>query len=527
MRRSWLADPMSPVPGPTGGGLQQTSPVHTSPPIGQLPFGVLPVGTIGPAGLVRRPGGARHLPGETCRIRWPRRGACGVATSRDGRSRERCPTGREDADGADGASGGWRPSVAVGVRSRRAGGRPGMRRRRTDPDDPWAVREGSPAVLEPAAGGFIVRSRARRDRVRPVIRRLTRRRHGGVRRRTRQRSACDQPTRSATHSGTWVSQVPRAHQISQGENVVVAVIDTGVDADHPDLQGSVLAGTDLTPWGNEGTGRPTLRGTARRWRGLSSPMAGPRNCATSQGPADPDRIRCEGFTIAIHDGIEWASPKRSTSSASLRRARASVNSRSGPARDPGRHRRGRGRGQHTQSKAWSIPLRIRVWLQPPVWTAGQPRRRIGHRARGGPGSSRGRHRVHRTGGSPALTGYSRGTGTSDATAIIAGAAALVRSEFPDLSAEEVVHRLTATADDKGPPGRDPEYGYGIVNLVKALTADVPPLAQSSGPQPSTDQANPPAGAPISASTWVVIGVLGLVALIGAVAVGIVLRRGPS
>ena len=128
---------------------------------------------------------------------------------------------------------------------------------------------------------------------------------------------------------------------------------------------------------------------------------------------------------------------------------------------------------------------------------------------------------------PGLTGYGRGTGTSDATAIIAGAAALVRSKFPDLSAEEVVHRLTATADDKGPPGRDPEYGYGIVNLVKALTADVPPLAQSSGPQPSTDQANPPASAPISASTWAVIGVLGLVALIGAVAVGVVLRRGPS
>src|SRR5690606_39806474 len=59
-------------------------------------------------------------------------------------------------------------------------------------------------------------------------------------------------------------------------------------------------------------------------------------------------------------------------------------------------------------------------------------------------------------------GYSIGTGTSNATAIIAGAAALVRSRFPELSAAEVVHRLTATADDRGAPGRDPEYGYGIV-----------------------------------------------------------------
>jgi subtilisin family serine protease len=73
------------------------------------------------------------------------------------------------------------------------------------------------------------------------------------------------------------------------------------------------------------------------------------------------------------------------------------------------------------------------------------------------------------------TGYRIGTGTSDATAIIAGAAALVRSKYPHLSAAEVAHRLTATAIDKGPPGRDNQYGYGVLNLKAALTADVPPM----------------------------------------------------
>ncbi len=71
--------------------------------------------------------------------------------------------------------------------------------------------------------------------------------------------------------------------------------------------------------------------------------------------------------------------------------------------------------------------------------------------------------------------YSKGTGTSGATAIVAGAAALIRSKYPNLPAEEVAHRLTATAIDKGPPGRDDEYGYGVIDLVAALTADVPPL----------------------------------------------------
>lgn len=85
------------------------------------------------------------------------------------------------------------------------------------------------------------------------------------------------------------------------------------------------------------------------------------------------------------------------------------------------------------------------------------------------------------------TRYSTGTGTSSATAIIAGAAALVRAKYPDLSAAEVVHRLTATAVDKGPPGRDELYGYGVLDLVAALTADVPPMpsptaaSQTTGP----------------------------------------------
>lgn len=84
--------------------------------------------------------------------------------------------------------------------------------------------------------------------------------------------------------------------------------------------------------------------------------------------------------------------------------------------------------------------------------------------------------------------YRKGTGTSDSTAIVAGAAALIRSRYPYLPASEVAHRLTATAIDKGPPGRDDEYGHGVIDLVAALTADVPPLgfgsATASAPAPT-------------------------------------------
>ena len=87
--------------------------------------------------------------------------------------------------------------------------------------------------------------------------------------------------------------------------------------------------------------------------------------------------------------------------------------------------------------------------------------------------------------------YQVATGTSDAAAIVSGAAALVRSRFPDLPAAEVVHRLTATATDKGAPGWDEQYGYGVLNLVAALTADVPPSAAPSVPAPPSVAALPP------------------------------------
>jgi subtilisin family serine protease len=120
--------------------------------------------------------------------------------------------------------------------------------------------------------------------------------------------------------------------------------------------------------------------------------------------------------------------------------------------------------------------------------------------------------------SPTSTGYRTGNGTSNSTAIIAGAAALVRAKFPRLSAVEVIHRLTATADDKGPPGRDDQYGYGIVNLVKALTADVPPLTPSA--VPTTAAAPQPEPTDRGGVPTVVIALLIIAALAAA---GVIVR----
>ena len=69
---------------------------------------------------------------------------------------------------------------------------------------------------------------------------------------------------------------------------------------------------------------------------------------------------------------------------------------------------------------------------------------------------------------------------------------MIRAKFPNIPATEVIHRLTATATDKGPKGRDDQYGYGIVNPYAALTADVPPLAASPSQSPPAQSQTPPA-----------------------------------
>ena len=128
-------------------------------------------------------------------------------------------------------------------------------------------------------------------------------------------------------------------------------------------------------------------------------------------------------------------------------------------------------------------------------------------------------------------------GTSPSAAIVSGAVALVRSKFPNLPANEIIHRITATADDIGPPGRDSECGFGRLNIVKALTADVPPLSGTTVPvTPSqTSATTPPTVVPASSSpvaapetssssTPLVLGVLAGVVVAVGVVLGVAVRR---
>ena len=68
------------------------------------------------------------------------------------------------------------------------------------------------------------------------------------------------------------------------------------------------------------------------------------------------------------------------------------------------------------------------------------------------------------------------SGTSFATPNVAGVLALIRARYPAYTPAQVVTRLNATVDDLGYPGFDVRYGGGRVNAHRALGGSVTALA---------------------------------------------------
>jgi membrane-anchored mycosin MYCP len=71
-------------------------------------------------------------------------------------------------------------------------------------------------------------------------------------------------------------------------------------------------------------------------------------------------------------------------------------------------------------------------------------------------------------------------GTSGAAPIVAGVAALVRAAHPELDANNVMNRIIRTARpaDAATHGRDPLYGYGLVDAAAAVTAPVAEVSEN-------------------------------------------------
>ncbi|MEV4414659.1 type VII secretion-associated serine protease mycosin, partial [Catellatospora sp. NPDC049609] len=292
-------------------------------------------------------------------------------------------------------------------------------------------------------------------------------------------------------------KISEAHAISQGEGVTVAVIDTGVEAKHPDLNGNVLVGFDTVTGGNgngwgdldgHGTGMAGLIAAHGHGSGARDGVLGiapkakvlPIRISSAKGYGGGDAIAI-GIDEAVKRNVKIISISQSAHSADSATAIQAV----------------------ARAEAAGVLVFAGAGNQPEDHYVAPPGRYPGAIAVGAVDkqgniaaiSTRGPEvqlvapgvditstsKINKAAG----TQYRRGTGTSPATAITAGVAALVWSKYPQLTADEVLERMIRTAVDKGTPGRDPDYGFGMIDPVAALTA---PAAQ---PSPSAGAAQTP------------------------------------
>jgi subtilase family protein len=72
------------------------------------------------------------------------------------------------------------------------------------------------------------------------------------------------------------------------------------------------------------------------------------------------------------------------------------------------------------------------------------------------------------------SGYSLWDGTSFAAPIVTGTAAWVWTARPDLDNTQLFELLRSSARDVAPPGRDPDTGYGVLDIPAALTQQALP-----------------------------------------------------
>jgi type VII secretion-associated serine protease mycosin len=293
--------------------------------------------------------------------------------------------------------------------------------------------------------------------------------------------------------------VPSAWQLSEGANVTVAVIDSGVNPDVSDLAGAVTTGSDFTDlktpssdphWGQHGTWMASI--IAGRGNGFDdgiigvAPEAKILSIRVIPDGNDPGykkyddeseaRIQnelAEGIDEAVRDHVQVISMSIGYSAPS-----GAVRAALQTAYDDGivlvasAGNSGDNDEQHTKTggaHGWapvSFPAEypgvvsvgaVNTQGQPAPFSSGNLSVKIAAPGEGVPAQGRNGE-------------YYTVNGTSPACALVAGVAALIKSKYPSVTPAEVTEALMSTAKQPiSGGGYNVLTGFGIVNAYAALT----------------------------------------------------------
>jgi Subtilase family/Fervidolysin N-terminal prodomain len=266
-------------------------------------------------------------------------------------------------------------------------------------------------------------------------------------------------------------RLPQAHELAKGGQVLIAIIDSAVDAAHPELAGMVAESFDALdtdePPHSHGTGIAGAIVAHSRLMG-----AAPQARILAARAFSAKTRTAEATTYSINRGIDWAMS---------RGARIINMSFAGP-RDPAIERRigearkhgivliaAAGNGGPKASEAYpaAYPGVIAV-------TATDIDDKLFS------GANRGRYIAVAAPGvdlllpAPDAT-YQVTTGTSFAAAEVSGIVALMLERRPDLGPDGIHKALIATARDLGPKGFDIQYGAGLVDAYQAVQSLQPTI----------------------------------------------------
>ncbi|MFG2345504.1 type VII secretion-associated serine protease mycosin [Streptomyces phaeochromogenes] len=286
-----------------------------------------------------------------------------------------------------------------------------------------------------------------------------------------------------------------AWQTTKGKGITVAVLDTGVDDEHPDLEGNVLTGKDMVgfgagrgdrPWARHGTAMAGIIAGHGHGAGDADGVMGiapeakilPVRVILEDGDSARGKARnTRGNALA--EGIRWAADH----DADVINLSLGDDSKSA-------------HPEASEDAAVQYALKKGSVVVASAGNGGEKGDHISYPAaypgviaatavdRYGTRASFSTRRWYATVSAPGVDvviadpdrKYYEGWGTSAASAFVSGAVALIKAAHPGLSPAQIKQLLEDTARDAPTGGRDDSRGFGFVDPAAAIKegADLKP-----------------------------------------------------